>query len=89
MLIPATWRMALKGSRPAEVKTTPPSGIDPCFANSLKGPVPPRLLIAPETPLRQQQQPRDDIPVPGVDDHDHILVEEIALDDVEVHVALP
>jgi len=50
MLIPATWMIPLNGSRPAEVSTAPPSGIGPCLANSLKGPVPPRLLIAPETP---------------------------------------
>src|SRR5208337_1603006 len=50
MLIPATWMIALKGSRPAEVRTAPPNGIEPCLASSLKGPVPPRRLIAPDTP---------------------------------------
>ena len=42
--------MPLKGSRPAEVNTAPPNGIDPCLRSSLKGPVPPRRLMAPETP---------------------------------------
>src|SRR5271157_2437143 len=50
MLIPATWMTALKGRRPAEVRTAPPNGIEPCLASSLKGPVPPRRLIAPDTP---------------------------------------
>ena len=31
MLTPVTWMMALNGSRPAEVITAPPNGIDPCF----------------------------------------------------------
>lgn len=34
---------------PAEVSTAPPNGIGPCFRSSLKGPVPPRRLIAPDT----------------------------------------
>ena len=55
MLIPATWMMALKGSRPAEVNTAPPSGIEPCLASSLNGPVPPRRLMAPSGSTRRVQ----------------------------------
>jgi hypothetical protein len=50
MLIPATWMMALCGSRPAPVTTALPRGIAPCFATSRNGAVPARRLIAPETP---------------------------------------
>src|SRR5262249_42483676 len=49
-LIPATWMIALNGKRPAEVSTAPPSGIAPCLRSSRNGPVPPRRLMAPETP---------------------------------------
>ena len=39
-------------------------------------------LDRPGHALGQQQPPGDDVPVPGVDDHVNVLVEEIALDDV-------
>ena len=55
MLIPATWMMALNGNRPADVRTAPPSGIGPCLRSSLNGPVPPRFLIAPDTPCRHSR----------------------------------
>src|SRR3954462_9553665 len=42
--------IALKGSLPAEGRTAPPSGIAPSFPSPRNGPVPPRFLIAPETP---------------------------------------
>ena len=35
--------------------------------------------------LRQQQPPRDDVPVPCVDDDIHVLIEQIAFDDSNVH----
>lgn len=50
MLMPATWMMDLKGKRPAEVSTAWPRGMGPSLANYLKGRVPARLLMAPETP---------------------------------------
>ncbi len=34
--------------------------------------------------MRQQQPPWDDVAVPDVDDHAGVLVEKVALDDVEV-----
>ena len=42
-------------------------------------------MIAPETPCGKQQPPRDDVAVPGVDDDLHGLVQEVALDDRDVH----
>jgi len=50
MLIPATWIMPLNGSLPAPVSTAPPSGIAPFLPSSRNGAIPPRRLIAPETP---------------------------------------
>jgi hypothetical protein len=35
--------------------------------------------------LWEQEPPRDDVPIPGIDDHVNVLVEEIALDDLNVH----
>ena len=84
MLIPATWMIALNGNFPAEVSTADPKGMGPCFASSLNGPVPPRFLIAPETPWGSKQPPRNDITIPSVDDHINILVEQIAFDDTNV-----
>lgn len=46
----ATWMMARKGRVPAPVRTAPPSGIGPCLATSRNGCVPPRRLMAPDTP---------------------------------------
>jgi hypothetical protein len=46
MLIPATWMIPLNGSLPAEVETAPPNEIGPRCRHSLKGPAPPRFLIA-------------------------------------------
>jgi len=49
-LIPATWMMALNGSRPAEVIRACPTGNGPVRPISMKGWRPPRRLIAPDTP---------------------------------------
>ena len=73
--------IALNGSLPAEVSTAPPSGIAPCFRSSLKGPVPPRFLMAPETPWGEEEPPRDDVAIPSVDNYFNVLVEQIAFDD--------
>ena len=35
--------------------------------------------------LRQEQPPRDDISVPGVDDYIDVLIEQIAVDDFDSH----
>src|SRR5262245_30416649 len=49
-LMPATWMMALNGSRPAPVSTAPPSGIRPLRRTSRNGSLPPRRLMARDTP---------------------------------------
>lgn len=50
MLIPGTWMIALINSFPAEVRTAVPSGMAPCLESSLNSVVPPRFLIASDTP---------------------------------------
>ena len=36
--------------------------------------------------LRQQEPPGDDVLVPGVDDHFHVLVEQIAIANFQTHL---
>ena len=73
-LIPATWMMDLNGNRPGLVSAAPPKGM------RLWPELPERLEAA--TPLdrtgdalREEQPPRDEVPIPGVDDDLDVLPE--------------
>src|SRR5690554_7600940 len=80
MSMPATWMMPRKGSRPAPVRTAEPRGMGPCLP-------PPgtersaTLLDRARHTLGKQEPPRNDVPVPGVDDRFDGLVEEVSGDD--------
>lgn len=38
--------------------------------------------------LRQQQPPRDDVPIPCVDNHIHVLIKQVAFDDGDVRIVV-
>ena len=86
MLIPASWIIALYGSRPAPVTTAPPSGITPFRPNSQNTPMPCPPLDRPRYPLWQQQPPRNHIPIPRVNNHLHLLLKQIAFHNHNVNL---
>jgi hypothetical protein len=79
ILIPSTWMMPLNGSLPAEVKTSPPS----LPYELLRRDQFPSTLDGSANALGQQQPPRDDVAAPGVDNHFHILIEQIDFDNLD------
>ena len=55
---------------------------------AVPGQFPKRLITAPPldrpgNALRQQEPPRNDVAIPGIDDHVDLLVEQIAFDDAD------
>ena len=86
-LIPATWMIALNGEPTRRSQDGPAQRDRPVLAKFFERLCTASMLDCPRDALGQQEPPRDDVAVPGVDDHVNGLVEQIALDDGHIHGA--
>ena len=84
MLMLATWMMDRYGSRQARFDCVAQwnRAESSKFAKRLEPGAP---FDRAGHALRQQQPPRNDIPIPSVDDYIDILIQQVTFDDTDVH----